>query len=301
MTAQNYGLSKTPIIIPYFIMQIIWRLPWRIKSLIKKLLPNEIAISLKDYNLCVDLTDEGVCEPIYYTGKYEVKVTDYFRKTIKPGMTVMDIGANIGYYTLLFSNLVGPNGKVFAFEADPINFSFLKKSVEMNKINNIEIVQKAVSDRAGNISLFVGNNYTGASGGHSIVVDNTSGSGESINVEAISIDSYFENKSNKKIDFIKIDIEGAEPLAIKGMTEMINLNHRLGMLTEILPYALEHSSNGYSNYLKMLSDLNFSFNIFTEKYDLEHIGLDELEIKCSQLEGDKYPHFDLVCLKDTSF
>lgn len=77
-------------------------------------------------------------------GIYEPLETELAKKEVKKGNVVLDIGANIGYYTLIFAKLVGEDGKVFAFEPDPTNFALLKKNVEMNGYKNVMFVQKAV-------------------------------------------------------------------------------------------------------------------------------------------------------------
>ena len=77
------------------------------------------------------------------------------KQEVKEGNNVIDIGANIGYFTLLFAKLVGPNGKVFAFEPDPTNFSILKKNIEENNYDNVILSQKAISDKTETTKLFL--------------------------------------------------------------------------------------------------------------------------------------------------
>ena len=86
---------------------------------------------------------------------YEPLETEFVKKEVKKGNVVLDIGANIGYYTLIFAKLVGENGKVFAFEPDPTNFALLKKNVEMNGYKNVVLVQRAVSNKTGKLKLYL--------------------------------------------------------------------------------------------------------------------------------------------------
>jgi len=99
---------------------------------------------------------------LYDIGGYENAETELFESHIKEGDVVMDIGANIGYYTLVAAKLVGANGKVYAFEPESINFSFLKKSVEINNYENVICEKKAVSNENGKLKLFLHKFQTGA-------------------------------------------------------------------------------------------------------------------------------------------
>ena len=90
--------------------------------------------------------------------KYETKV---MKDHIKKGDIVVDCGGHIGYYSLLFSRLVGKRGKVYTFEADPTNFSLLKKNLEVNNIKNVTAINHAVSDKKGNITMFLDRENSG--------------------------------------------------------------------------------------------------------------------------------------------
>jgi hypothetical protein len=86
---------------------------------------------------------------------HEPLETGLVKEKIKKGDVVLDIGANIGYYTLIFAKLVGEEGKVFAFEPEPTNFSLLEKNVEINGYKNVVLIQKAVSNETGKIRLYL--------------------------------------------------------------------------------------------------------------------------------------------------
>ncbi len=99
---------------------------------------------------------------LYDIGGYENVETQLFESHIKEGDVVLDLGANIGYFTLIAAKCVGANGKVYAFEPDPTNFSFLKRSVEINNYKNVVCEQKAVSNKNGVVKLFLHDYQTGA-------------------------------------------------------------------------------------------------------------------------------------------
>src|SRR5207245_2930011 len=92
---------------------------------------------------------------LYVTGVWEKDVTAYLMKLIESGMVVVDIGANVGYYTLLAAEKVGSHGKVLAFEPEPSRYALLEKNVRANDLKNVIPVQKAVSNKTGAARLYL--------------------------------------------------------------------------------------------------------------------------------------------------
>ncbi len=162
---------------------------------------------------------------------YEKNTVNYFKNNIKPGMTVADVGAHVGYYTVIFSRLVGPTGKVLAFEPDKENFSLLEKNT--SRLKNVERYENAISDKNGSVDFF---KVIGSTGCHSVVTPHAESEKES--VQSITLDSFVEKNTIKKIDFLKIDIEGAEPLALKGMQKLIGNSENISIVSELNPDSL---------------------------------------------------------------
>jgi len=146
-----------------------------------------------------------------WLGSYEYNKQQTFIKTIKPGYVVYDIGANVGFYTLLSSLLVGRNGNVIAFEPVPRNLIYLKKHIEMNSCSNVMILPYAVSDNAGKAFFDCTNN---PSMGH------LSEKGD-IEVETVVLDQLIASKQMPAPDLIKIDVEGGEYNVLKGAQQTI--------------------------------------------------------------------------------
>lgn len=147
----------------------------------------------------------------YWLGSYEIDNQKIFISLIKPGDIVFDIGAQAGFYTLLASKLVGQDGKVFSFEPFPKNFGNIRKHLALNRINNAEIFEIAVSDRSGELNFASGNSVsTGA----------ISESGE-ILVKTRSLDDLLDSGKIYPPKVIKMDIEGAEFLALSGAKNII--------------------------------------------------------------------------------
>jgi FkbM family methyltransferase len=142
----------------------------------------------------------------------------YLRTIVKPSDLILDVGANIGEYTLFFSELVGKSGRVIAFEPDPINRELLQSNLQRNSIENALVEAWCISDRKGAETLF-----SRSFGSHESSI--TRGSNgkralQSIQVDSISLDEYCQEKGISPKG-VKVDVEGAEELVLKGMKETI--------------------------------------------------------------------------------
>lgn len=156
----------------------------------------------------------------------------FLRDTLRPGQVVVDIGANIGLVTLIAAHLVGPQGHVFAFEPGPLSFALLSANVAANGYRNATLEHAAVSDRSGTVDLYVC--ATGESDNRiSGTIDEGTGR-ERVSVKSVALDDYFGETA---IDFIKIDVQGAEPLVLKGLSRIMAENRSLQILMEYCPEA----------------------------------------------------------------
>ncbi len=188
---------------------------------------------------------------------FEESSVNIIKKLIKKGDVVVDIGANIGFYTLLFSKLVGNKGKVFAFEPEPNNFKLLKRNIEENNIHNVFLIKKGVSNSTSIMKLFTTKNNCGW---HSLIdvgEDRTP-----IDIDTVKLDDYFKNNFSK-ISFIKMDIEGGEPQALQGMQTILKYNQNIKIMTEFHPFYLEKAEKNPNDFLKMLK--KYKFKIFEIK------------------------------------
>ncbi|MDP3698702.1 MAG: FkbM family methyltransferase [Nanoarchaeota archaeon] len=192
-------------------------------------------------------------------GSSEPFIRDLFKKEVKPGEVVVDIGANIGYHTLLLAKLVGDKGKVYAFEPHPENFALLKKNVEVNGYKNVIVEQKAVSDKNGKVKLYLaGDNRTTR---HSMIKYEKT-KAEYVEVDTVALDDYFKDQS---VHFIKIDIEGAEHYAVVGMRKLLKKNKNIKMILEFTPARLEDLGIKPAKHIKLLQELDFTLLNVNEK------------------------------------
>jgi len=207
---------------------------------------------------------------------YEPFQTELAKKEIKKGDTVLDIGANIGYYALIFAKLVGEEGKIFAFEPDPDNFALLKKNVEINGYRNVILVPKAVTNKTGKIRLYL-SDYN--KGDHRIY-DSHDGR-NSTEIEAIRLDDYFKNY-NGRIDFIKMDIQGAEGGVIQGMPLLLQKTKNLKIATEFWPAGLKRFGIQPEGYLKLLLKRGFKlYHIDEQEKKIEPVNIRKLLDMCT--------------------
>ena len=187
------------------------------------------------------------------SSSWEELTTEMFKKVLKEGDVVVDLGANIGYFTLLAARLVGKKGKVYAFEPESINYSLLLKNIELNGYDNVVAVQKAVSDVNGKARFFLDKNDTGA---HTLY--QPSDRGDYIEVKSVTMDEFFKDKKYP-INVIKMDVEGAEMAAFSGMGRIIRENKNLKMFVEFYFPGIRNSGNSPEEFARrLLEDYHFA-------------------------------------------
>lgn len=163
--------------------------------------------------------DGGVAHQIIMYSQYEPFESSLVQKYLKPGMTVYNIGANLGYYTLLASECVGVGGKVFAFEPAPENFELLKRTVSENKLANVELFPSAVGAAKGSATLSLSQTN---SGDHQL---QNVASREHIVVNVTSIDA-FTSDGYTQPNAIIMDVQGAEFDVLRGASSSLLCNSR---------------------------------------------------------------------------
>ena len=187
------------------------------------------------FHVDCDLLDH-VQRHIYFLGAYEPVESYIFSLMLNPGFTVMDIGANIGQYSLLASKLVGETGQVFAFEPVPKNYNQFMKHVLMNDIKNIIGNRMAVWNENTTVSLGLHQPEDLKENAGSFAIGGQLGH---VTAPAIVLDDFVNKNEIKRIDFIKMDIEGAEGFAIKGMMKTLD-RFKPAILMEVNREACSH-------------------------------------------------------------
>jgi FkbM family methyltransferase len=150
-----------------------------------------------------------------WLGSYEYDKQKKFEKMVKPGSVVYDLGGHVGFYSLLASEIVGPTGKVFVFEPFPKNLNYLHRHLQINNVCNVVVMEAAVSGKSGIMNFSEG---PSSSMGHL----NSEGS---MKVKVVTIDELYSKGELPLPDFVKIDIEGAEYLALTGAKDVLEKSH----------------------------------------------------------------------------
>lgn len=197
------------------------------------------------------------------TGLYEKETVALCRRVIKPGMRVLDVGAHAGYFTRLYSKLVGPNGSVLAFEPDPENYALLERNTA--HLKNVRRFPVAVSNQVGTVDFFETDNNTGC---HSLIP--ASFRPNKISVTATTLDAMMDAGELPKVDFVKIDIEGAEPIAFDGMHRLIAANPDISLVVEFCPDNLRESHVDPGGFIETLRGLGLHI------YAIKDEGLKEI-------------------------
>lgn len=173
--------------------------------------------SLAGTRLLLDLQSEKD----YWLGTYEPELQAALQDYVQPGMVAYDVGANIGYTSLLFAKAVGPDGRVYAFESLPENLKRMETNIELNDLaGRVTIVPKAVADRSGELRFLVGpsggmGKLEGSAGRQDVAYP------DSIIVQGVALDDFVFEAGNPSPHVIKMDIEGGEILALPGMRRLL--------------------------------------------------------------------------------
>ena len=168
-----------------------------------------------------------------------------YQRYVKPGNTVFDIGAHVGYLSAVFTRLSAPGGRVYAFEPCAVNGAFIRHHLRINHLENVQLIQAAVGEKNGQARF-----------------DNAQGSGRGsvqpegkVPVQMVSLDDLMADRRLPAPDFIKMDIEGGEIGALTGGRECISTSRPI-MFISI------HGAKAHEFVMNFLSDLNYRAELF---------------------------------------
>ena len=215
----------------------------------------------------LDMKDVGISRDLYKTGWHELGTTNLLSNVVKEGMTALDIGAHIGYFTLILSKLVGERGRVISFEPEPRNFSLLRRNIKLNSCLNVTAVQKAVTNENGRVRLFLHPRGTGDHSIHPVHFE----AQRSLEVETVRLDSYL-SRNGILVNFVKIDVQGAEPLVIEGFQSTLEESKPL-IVMEYSPDLWPISRN----VLGKLSEIGYEFYLIGQKQGIKPVKIYEIE------------------------
>lgn len=195
------------------------------------------------------------------TGQYESLTRKLYESALRPGMIVVDGGAHIGFFSLLAARRVGIDAKILAFEPDPYNFQALSFNITKNHHdNNIIPLRKALSNASRTICFY---QSSGTISG-SLIKRKDIGKFRKILVPSTTLDKELEDSTIDSI-LIKLDIEGAEGLALQGMRSVLQRANRIVLFSEVNPPALRDAEYGVEGLIATLRDLLFEVSFIDER------------------------------------
>ena len=183
------------------------------KGIISLLDSSTVEFSFQGLTFQFDKANRQIAEAVVSTGTYEPETVESLTKLLQPGDTFVDLGANIGIFTLLAARKVGTTGRVFAFEPTPATVALLRRNLAVNSLEaRTTVVEQAVSRKPGRARFSL---HEAAQGNAITVAGDTAV--EYLDVDVTSLDAYFEALGWPKVDVIKMDVEGQEVPALEGM------------------------------------------------------------------------------------
>ena len=189
---------------------------------------------------------------IYYCGVYEEPEIQCISSYIGAGDVFVDVGANVGYYTLWAAKKVGANGKVFSFEPDSISYVDLERNVELNQSGNIQLCPLALGEQAGQ-SFFL-HNYDNTGSSH-LVTDSTVTNKTIVTVARLDV--FLHERGIQRIKFLKIDAEGAELQVLEGAKAFLQLGIPPYVQVEVIDEALKQFGSSEKQLVDFLSERDY--------------------------------------------
>jgi FkbM family methyltransferase len=199
---------------------------------------------------------------LFWFGSYERFTGELFRALLAPGATVLDLGANVGYFTLLAAAGVGPTGTVVAFEPVHENRELLAENVALNGCRNVRIEPCAVTDADGEVALFL--HRKDVNSGMASLLGSAGGGVETRAVPGCSIDSYRRQRGLGRVHLVKMDIQGGEGKALDGMTRMLR-DDAPALLWELNPDVLGRSGDSPRRLLGLLEAAGYRSFLLGER------------------------------------
>ena len=218
----------------------------------------------------------------FLTRDYYEPFLEILDSVVKPGDVFYDCGANQGIFTLAASKLVGDKGKIFSFEPQPYATRCLKDNLQLNNLDNVTVTEAAVSDQAGSVTLDVSQSNVAAS------IVNDFGGTDTLNVETVKLDDI-ANEYGDMPNVIKLDVEGAEFMALQGAVDILEAS-KPTLVLEVWDVADAHTQQSHD----FLGALGYRAHLIREQ---QLIPVDELitsEANVVYIHREKLDNFSCI-------
>jgi FkbM family methyltransferase len=245
---------------------LLWKLTASITKNITLKVHKDISLKLTSYGYITKrIYQQQLLVP--FKKSFEYETLDLLRKTIKPDFQILDIGANIGLHSMIMAKELSSNGKIYSFEPSKKTYSSLVENIKLNGLGaSISTFNLALSNKAETLFLAApesANISEADADAYNSLRHTQTGKGNAEEIQAITLDSWIIKENIKKIDLIKIDIEGAELLCFQGAKEFFT-NHKPIIIMECCEQHLAHFNNSIFDVLNYLSQFGYKFEEQTD-------------------------------------
>jgi len=233
-----------------------------------------LTTTIYGHKIFVDTRDLSLGPHILMDGYWEKWISNVFLTLVQPGMNVVDIGANIGFYSLLAAKNIGHTGTLTCFEANPELADVAFDNLHINGFTvNSSVINKAVYSEETTLEFNIYEKFLGSSSlwADSRHVEAYRDEIKKITVETVTLDSYFP--AGHKIDFIKIDAEGAEPHILKGAKRILSENVDLKIMMEFAPAIIQAAYGSVEQFYYEIKDYGFNIHRINHDSSLQQLSL----------------------------
>ncbi|MFC6266934.1 FkbM family methyltransferase [Frigoriflavimonas asaccharolytica] len=200
----------------------------------------------------LDLND-WIQQQIYFLGDYEKNEIDFLYQYLKEGDTFVDIGGNIGLFSLNASKILEKSGEIFSFEAFLPNYNIFGENIKFNNFNNIHLENLAISDEIGKLEIFYDDNENNVGMASAYLKDFN----KKLSVDCTTLDEFVKENKILEIKLIKIDIEGGEYKALIGMQNVLK-NLKPTLIMEVNDIALKNANQSEAIIIELLAKIGYS-------------------------------------------
>ncbi|MFH1457235.1 MAG: FkbM family methyltransferase [Patescibacteria group bacterium] len=217
-------------------------------------------------NVNISMYPQGQVPEYLFTRNFENETINMLIKYLRSGMNIIDIGANVGLYSIIAGKIIGTKGKIWAFEPSSDTIEKFKKNVILNKLENIKIEKCALGDEDDQMIELV--LEQGFGDGHRYLnkdFKKNKNIQEHEKIKVIKLDTYFKDREKEKIDLVKIDVEGSELHVLKGAHEIIKNNANIVIIFEHAPDTFSRYGYFSKDVMDYLNNLGLKTYFFSKK------------------------------------
>ena len=269
-------------------------LPVRI---IRRIFGNYLLVTADGKPFVVDLRDAVVSYGILADDIWERETTTLFKMLLRPGDVAIDVGANIGYFSVLFALLVGSSGRVLAFEPDEASLRLLQENCKLNGVENVVATVRAAAGARESVAVLHGSTASSVSnrGGHRIAHHAPATGPADTSVRVVDVDAYA--RAFASVSAIKVDVEGYEAQALAGMGGLLDRVPGVALVMEFWPRAIRENGDDPHAFLDRLAGRGLSFWRIGGSHLVRAVLAGDL---LQELPGDN-DQADLLCMRPDEF